>query len=745
MPKGLIIVESPTKARTIQKYVGREYEVEATVGHIVDLPKSTLGVDVENDFAPDYQLIRGKRKVVQQLRKVGREADIVYLAPDPDREGEAIAWHVAQQLEGASGAVRRVLFHEITKKAILEALAHPLELNAAKYESQQARRILDRLVGYEISPLLWEKVRRGLSAGRVQSVAVRLVVEREREVRAFVPEEYWVVQAELGAAEPPPFVARLNTVEGRKAKVGDGATAAELVAQIRAGRFVVREVKATERPRPAPAPFITSRLQQDAARQYRFPARRTMQIAQSLYEGVPLGKEGQVGLITYMRTDSTRLSDEAVQAARLYIRERYGENYLSRQPRTFPNQKRAQDAHEAIRPTSLAYPPDVVKPHLKPDQYRLYTLIWNRFIACQMAAAVYHQTVVDIDAAERFGFRAQGSVLVFPGYTLVYTEGREASAADERDRPLPPLKEGDVLELRNLTHEQQFTQPPPRYSEAMLLRELEEQGIGRPSTYAQILSTILDKGYVVRQEGRFAPTELGTIVTDLLVESFPDILNVKFTAQLEDELDRVEEGSLAWLDVLRRFYGPFRETLQSAREHMRDVKRQEIPTNVPCERCGRLMVIRFGKSGSFLGCPGYPECRTTRDYDQGPNGEIIPRQLPTSSEPCPVCGGAMQIRNGRFGRFLACARYPECSGTRPYSTGVTCPEPQCSGKLVEKKSKKGKTFWSCSRYPECKFATWDRPIDRACPTCGAPRLFERTRRRRTEVHCPVCQHTEAAG
>lgn len=741
MGKSLIIVESPAKARTISKYLGKDYEVRASVGHVKDLPKNDIGVDTQKDFEPRYEVIRGKGKVIQEIRKASRAADRVFLAPDPDREGEAIAWHIAEEIRTANGNITRVLFHEITKGAILEALKNPRELDRDKFESQQARRILDRLVGYEVSPVLWDKVRRGLSAGRVQSVAVRLVVEREREIAAFVPEEYWTVEADVEGPVPPPFLAKLAEKGGQKFRPANQAEATAAVQTIRSSDLVVRTVERKETKRAAPPPFITSKLQQEAARQLRMTAKRTMAVAQRLYEGVELGAEGAVGLITYMRTDSTRLSEQAVTAAREFILSNYGPEYLPQSANLYKSKKGAQDAHEAIRPTAMEYPPERIKPFLERDEYRLYSLIWNRFVACQMTPARYDKTTVDIAAGE-YTLRANGSILTFPGYTKIYIDRREGSEGEDRDRMLPPIEEGQRVALRDLRHEQQFTQPPPRYSESGLIKELEEQGIGRPSTYASIISTIQDKEYVEkRQDARFWPTELGTIVTDLLVENFPQIFDVKFTAQMEDALDKVEEGETRWLDLLRGFYGPFSETLERARREMRDVKRQEIPTDIPCDRCGKHMVIKFGRNGSFLGCSGYPECRSTAEYIRTEDGKVRVKPQETTEERCPECSSALLVKQGKFGRFLACSNYPTCKFTKPVGTGARCPREGCAGELVEKRSKRGKVFYGCSNYPKCDYATWDKPLDEKCPDCGAPNLFEKRRRGGAViVHCERCGH-----
>jgi DNA topoisomerase I len=740
--KYLVVVESPAKAKTIKKYLGAGYSVKASVGHIKDLPKSKMGVDVDHGFKPQYVVIKSKEKALGELKKYAETADTVYLATDPDREGEAIAWHISEELKHPHAV--RVLFNEITKKAIQAAIAHPLKLDRSKYDSQQTRRILDRLVGYEISPILWAKVRRGLSAGRVQSVAVRLVVEREREIKAFVPVEYWTLDAELEAQEPPPFRARLVKVDGEKADVKDQATADALVTELKGAEYRVAKVDRRERRRNAAAPFITSKLQQDAANRLHFTAKKTMTLAQRLYEGVELGDEGQVGLITYMRTDSVRLSADAVDAVRDLIRTRYGADTLPEEPVVFKGRKSAQDAHEAIRPTSLEYPPERVRPFLEPDMARLYELIWNRFVACQMKPAVYEQTTADISAG-RTSFRATGSTLKFAGWLSIYGE---VPAEEEPEKPLageeateiasgalPPLTEGDVLRLRQLLPEQHFTQPPPRFTEASLVKELEEQGIGRPSTYAAILSVIQDKKYVEKLEGRFYPTELGKITTEELVKHFPHEMDVAFTAGMEEKLDRISEGEAKWKDVLQEFWDPFKVTLAQAAVQMRDVKREETPTDITCEKCGKPMSIKWGKMGRFLACTGYPECKSTKDFKEV-DGKIVPVEEQPTDEVCDKCARPMVIKRGRFGRFLACSGYPECKSSKPLSIGVSCPTCKV-GYLTERRSRRGKAFFGCNRYPDCTFAAWDRPLPEACPSCASPYLLQKySKRDGASIVCP---------
>jgi DNA topoisomerase-1 len=740
MAKHLVIVESPAKARTLTKYLGRDYQVKASVGHLVDLPKSKLGVDLEKDFEPEYQVIHGKGKIITELRQAAKGKENVYLAPDPDREGEAIAWHIAARLDGKRRNVRRVLFNEITKRAVQEALKHPKDLDQNLFEAQQTRRILDRLVGYQISPLLWQKVRRGLSAGRVQSVAVRIVSEREREIQAFQKVEYWSITAQLDGSQPPTFAARLlrigdQRLDPEKFRIENDATATALVHRLRGANWRVEKVERKERRRFPTPPFITSRLQQEASRKLGFVPSRTMRIAQRLYEGIELGPEGPVGLITYMRTDSVRTAPDALQEVRQFIGERFGKNYLPEDAVSYRTKKGAQDAHEAIRPTSLERAPESVAAFLSKEELALYTLIWNRFVASQMMPAVFDQTTVDISAADTL-FRASGQVMKFDGFIRVYTEGRDEEPAeddDDSEHSLPPLAEGDVLTLRDLLPEQHFTQPPPRFSQATLIKELEEKGIGRPSTYASIMSTILNKEYVVEdRQRRLRPSELGFLVTDMLVQAFPDILNVEFTAGMETVLDDIEEGKQNWVEAMRRFYAPFARDLERASEHMRDVKREGQPTDISCPKCGAQMVVKWGRSGEFLACSRYPDCKSTANFTRDADGNIAVAQEETTTEVCDVCGRPMQVRFGRYGKFLGCSGYPECKTVRPMvrpvPTGIQCPDCK-EGEIMEKRSRSGKTFFSCNRYPRCRFATWDRPVAEPCPVCAAPFIVEKTTKR----------------
>lgn len=738
MGKSLVIVESPAKARTITKFLGKDFTVMASIGHVKDLPKSALGVDVENSFTPEYQVIRGKRKVLSEIRKQAESADAIYLAPDPDREGEAIAWHIAEEIQKKNKKIYRVLFHEITRASVQQALSQPLKLDRNKYESQQARRILDRLVGYKISPILWEKVQRGLSAGRVQSVAVKIVVEREQAIRDFVPEEYWSIEADYLGSKEPIFTAKLLKLDDEKARIPDQAQAEAVVAMLQKGVHRLDKVEKKQRRRNPAPPFITSKLQQEAARRLRFSPKQTMMFAQQLYEGVELGAEGAVGLITYMRTDSVRISDVAQQEVREHILASYGPDYLPEKPNVYRNKKGSQDAHEAIRPTSIQYDPERIKGYLTPSQYKLYRLIWDRFVASQMASALFDATSFDV-VCERALLRATGQVMRFAGFMKVYTERKDDGAEGENDSTLPDLSEGETLAMTRLDHKQNFTQPPPRFTEAMLVKEMEESGIGRPSTYASILSTIQDKNYVKKEEGRLRPTELGEIVTRLLGESFPRIMDTEFTAGMEEQLDEVEEGKLAWLDLLTRFYGPFSELVDKAREGMRNVKREEVATGLSCPKCQSALNIKWGRNGSFIGCSAYPECDFTSEYTRDDTGKVSLVREQTTDVVCDRCQGKMVVKNGRFGKFLACSNYPECKNTMAVKTGVKCPENDCKGDIIEKRTRKGKLFFGCDQFPACKFASWDRPHPVACPICSYPILVERGKGEGAKsLRCPSC-------
>ena len=845
MESALVIVESPAKAKTINKFLGRGFTVKASMGHVRDLPKRKLGVDEDQDFKPTYEVLTEKKKTITDLKKAAKGASDIFLACDPDREGEAICWHLFEVLRHDTKAkFHRVLFNEITKRAVQGAFDHPSEIDPHKVDAQQARRILDRLVGYKISPWLWDKVRRGLSAGRVQSVALRIICDREREIAAFQTREYWSLRAGLEASEPPAFTAKLVAQDGKKIELVSqdevSATLAGLGWRIRetkpaedgqAGAVVVEvepsggaavpfrvvKVEAKEKKKNPAPPFTTSKLQQDAAR-LGFQVSRTMRLAQRLYEGVELGEEGTVGLITYMRTDSTRVSDEALDAVRRHIGATYGEAALPEKPRFYRADKRAQEAHEAIRPTSMERNPESVKAHLGRDEFRLYQLIWNRFVASQMESAVFDTTRADIEAAS-LTFRATGSVVKSPGWLAVYHEARDEDAAtkevegdgdegdDAEDRRLPPLKEGQLLSLKSLLPRQHFTQPPPRFSEATLVKELEENGIGRPSTYATILATIQNRDYVQKEGRRFQPTELGLLVNDLLVGSFGDIFEVGYTARMEEELDRIEEDDLDWIEALRDFNRKLNTDLEGAK-HAQGPKGQAIETDQVCDKCGEPMVVKWGRFGRFLACSGYPECKNTREFQgNGAGGVQVspaatkvkaePDPLETSAEPCTKCGKPMVLRRGRFGQFLACSGYPECRTTRRVTmskdgraeakadvlldeecpkcrsrlalkqgrfgeftacsnypkcryvkmreTGVTCP--QCGkGTLVERRSRRGKIFYGCAAFPDCDFVLWNRPVDKPCPACDRTYLVERvTKRHGAQLVCDSegCDHAES--
>ena len=752
--KNLVIVESPAKAKTLEKYLGRDYQVKASVGHVVDLPKSKLGVDIKKNFAPDFTVILSKKKVIDELKKAAKGKENIYLASDPDREGEAIAWHIADHVVKNHKRVHRVMINEITKKAVQEAIANPQELDRNKFDAQVARRVLDRLVGYKISPILWTKVRRGLSAGRVQSVAVRLVCEREKEVRAFEPVEYWSLTALLEGHLPPSFKAKLAQWRGqkfdnKKFRLESETGVQEIVKSLESAPWVIDEVEKKERRRYPTPPFVTSKLQQEAARKLGFQPKRTMQLAQQLYEGVELGSEGSVGLITYMRTDSTRVSNDALAAVREHIQTQYGKNYLPDKPNVFRSKKSAQDAHEAIRPTTLEYSPERVRRYLRRDMLQLYSLIWDRFVASQMVPAVYDQTAFEIPVKEAL-FRATGQQIKFDGFMKLYTEGRDERATqangedeDENDSPeidgvLPNLQKGDVLKLLSMEPRQHFTQPPPRFTQASLIKELDEKGIGRPSTYAAIISNILDREYVAQNESRqLVPTDLGFLVTDLLVESFPDILNVEFTAGMEDELDKIEDGKEKWTKAMKRFYTPFERDLKKAAKEMRDVKRQEVPTDIACEKCGALMVVKWGRNGEFIACPNYPECKNTKNFKRSNEGEIEIAAEEQVDEACEKCGKPMLLRFGKFGKFLGCSGYPECKNIqplqKPVDLGIKCPECK-EGNIKERKSRWGKMFYGCDKYPECKFASWDKPMPTPCPDCDSPILVEKVTKRAGRTH-----------
>ncbi|SDK46717.1 DNA topoisomerase-1 [Maridesulfovibrio ferrireducens] len=794
MSKDLIVVESPAKVKTISKFLGKNYQVAASVGHVRDLPKNKLGVDEEGDFTPQYQIIPGKEDVVSKLRKAAAKADHVYLAPDPDREGEAIGWHVAAILEDVNKNVSRIQFNEITARAVKEALENPQPLNEQLFDSQQARRILDRLVGYKISPILWKKVKRGISAGRVQSVALKLVVEREKERRVFIPEEYWLFKAELEGNNPPPFSADLWKFKGKKAEISSAEQAEALEKSVQDVPFKITDLTEKERKRNPLPPYITSTLQQDANRRLGYSAKRTMTLAQRLYEGVELGDKGTTALITYMRTDSVRIANEARDAAKKLILEKYGKEFYPPKARVFKSKGSAQDAHEAVRPVDAAIQPDDVKPFLPADQFKVYKLIWDRFIASQMAQARFWDTVVTVEAGETI-WRSKGERLLFPGFMRV-----TGKTGDEKLIELPKLEIGENLKVNKIDKEQKFTQPPARYSEASLVRELEEKGIGRPSTYAAIISTIQDREYVVIEEKKFVPTELGFVVSDQLSEHFKELMDVGFTAAMEKQLDDVAEGKLQWTSLMRTFADGFYPTLETAQKEM---KRGGEDTGIMCEKCGAPMVIKFGRTGEFLGCSKYPECKSIVNFTRDDKGQIVvledqpaedtgvlcekcglPMAIKRSSRGeflgctgypecrsiknfardddgvikvveteesqvvgvCPDCKGDLIIKRARTGsRFIACSNYPDCKFAKPFSTGVKCPKEGCKGELVEKSSRRGKIFFSCDQYPDCDYAVWYPPIDGPCPKCGHPVLVKKTTKAKgTHIACPEkgCGYTQ---
>ncbi|MBZ5606051.1 MAG: type I DNA topoisomerase [Acidobacteriia bacterium] len=786
MAKNLVIVESPTKAKTIGKYLGKQYTVKASIGHVKDLPKKALAVDVENDFTPVYEVIEGKKKLMSELKQAAKGAEAVYLAADPDREGEAICYHLQEELADRKNGPKffRVMFNEITKNSIQKAFEKPGAVNLHMVDAQQARRVLDRLVGYKISPLLWDKVRRGLSAGRVQTVALRLIVEREREIKAFQSKEYWSIDVSLAAKKPPVFKAHLLKKDEENLEIGNEGSATSIVDTLADAAYVVKSVTNREKRRNPTPPFITSTLQQEGSRKLRFSVKRTMMLAQKLYEGVELSKdEGPVGLITYMRTDSTRVSQDALDEVRGMIAERYGADYRPATPNVYKSKKDAQDAHEAIRPSSALRTPESVAKYLQEDELKLYRLIWMRFVASQMSPAVFDQTTIDVNAQGKDGstylFRATGSVPKFEGFLKVYEEGKDAKTEDDdEERKLPAVSEGETLKFRAIEPEQHFTEPPPRFNEATLVKELEADGVGRPSTYASILSTIQEREYVRKEGGKFFPTELGMVVTDLLLESFNDLFDVTYTARMEGALDEIEEGKIDWRMAMSEFYDRFQKDLDHAARNMTDIKRMEVPTDFVCEKCGKPMVIKWGRHGKFIACTGYPECTSTRELPpedgvaseqdeaeycdncgrpmvlkKGRFGQFLAcsgypdckttKQLGAAQKPqdvpldekCPNCGSNMVRKYGRYGEFVACSNYPTCKYVKQKTIGVKCPN--CSeGEVVERRSKRGKTFYGCNRYPDCDFVAWGKPIPEKCPECGSSYLIEKYLKAGPVAQCP---------
>lgn len=735
MSKDLIIVESPAKVKTIKKFLGRDYLVEASVGHIRDLPRKTLGVKEEDGFQPEYEIIYGKKKVVTRLQQSAKKSDRIFLAPDPDREGEAIAWHIAQLIRKQNSNISRIQFNEITPRAVKDALEHPRDLNENLFNSQQARRILDRLVGYKISPILWSKVKRGLSAGRVQSVALRMIVEREKERQDFVPEEYWVFKAMLSNSARQSFESQLWKIDNKKAHVGSEKAARILEKKLSKSSFAVQDVEEKERARDPKPPFITSTLQQEASNRMGFTAKRTMSVAQRLYEGVDLGDKGTTALITYMRTDSVRVSEDSQTSAKKWIISNLGKDYYPSRMRFFKSKGSAQDAHEAIRPVDPDVTPAEIRSYLPRDQFMLYRLIWERFMASQMAAARFWDTTVIVSAANTL-WRSKGERLVFDGFLKIYSP----SGLDE-EISIPRLGRNEKLSLEKLSTEQKFTQPPARYSEASLVRKLEELGIGRPSTYAAIISTLLDREYVTLEEKNFLPTELGSEVCYLLVRHFPSLLDVGFTAQMEESLDTVAEGKKDWVELLKQFTAHFYPTLEKASKEMATVKAGK-ETDIECEKCGSKMLIRFGRNGAFLACSRYPECKSSSNFARDEDGNIrVLEAEPVIREKvgiCPECGSDLVLKKARTGsRFIACDNYPKCKYTKPFTTNVPCPVEGCRGEIVEKGSRRGKVFYGCDQYPKCEYAVWNYPVNEKCPKCGLKILVRKSTKTRGEhVACP---------
>src|SRR5882672_3994046 len=810
MAKNLVIVESPAKAKTINKYLGKDFIVMASIGHIKDLPSKGLGVDVQNNFQPEYEVIpdtkkRNNKKIVADLKKTAKTATAIYLAADPDREGEAICQHLAEEIVPKKPVIPtfRVMFNEITKRAVQQAFEHPKQIDGNLVDAQQARRVLDRLVGYKVSPLLCRTIGGRLSAGRVQSVALRMVVEREREIEAFTKTEYWTIGANLTGQQPPAFDARLLKVGDQTVKtggfdnepkkteilIGNEALAKDLVAEAEQQSFVVSDVTTKERKRNPVPPFITSKLQQEASRKLSFPVKRTMMIAQHLYEGVEIGAEGSVGLITYMRTDSTRVGEAALAEVRGFINQQYGANYLPEKAVHYRSKKDAQDAHEAIRPSDVARTPDSLAQYLKPEELKLYRLIWQRFVASQMMPALFDQTTIDIQAG-RLVFRATGSVLTFDGFLKVYQEGRDEKVADdEAELNLPRVTQGENLKLNKIDPEQHYTEPPPRFTEATLVKILEEKGIGRPSTYAAIMTTIQDREYVEKKEGRFHPTALGKTVNDVLIDGgFDDLFNETYTARMEQELDEIEEGKLKWTDALTEFYDKFKLDLAQFTKYSSEIKTKETLTdevclkcNTPgmvqklgrfgkylkclecgatrdaepvaaadgatsteasgngqaeepeaCELCGKQMQLKRGRFGPFYGCSGYPDCRNIRKISKSGQVSAPPEVL---EEKCPVDDAQLVKRQGRFGEFISCSNYPKCKYIKRETVGVKCPRPGCGGEIVVKKSRRGKVFYGCANYPKCDTVFWDKPVLEKCPQCGKPFLLEKTTKKGTTRRC----------
>ncbi len=737
--KSLLIVESPTKVKTLKKFIGRDFVVMASVGHLKDLPKSKLGVDVENNFTPEYITIRGKGKILSDLKKEAKKANDIYLAPDPDREGEAIAYHIGNEVaKHTEGKVYRVMFNEITKSAVKEAIKNPTEVNINRFNAQQARRILDRLVGYKISPMLWKKVQPGLSAGRVQSVALRIVCDRENEIKAFKSEEYWTITLDLEGQVKPKFQSKLFKIDGNKAEIPNQVGADEVVKNLKGAEFILESLVKKERKRNPVAPFITSTLQQEASRKLNFSPKKTMMVAQRLYEGLPVGTRGTVGLITYMRTDSTKFSVEATDAIRDYIVNRYGDKFCPKEPNVYKSKKSAQEAHEAIRPTDVSIVPSEIKEYLEKDMFRLYELIWSRSISCQMVPAILDTTTFDIKAGQ-YLFRSNGSIVKFSGFMQVYVESGDDEAAEKDSKQggkiLPELNKGEKLKLLEIDPEQHFTQPPPRFSEAMLVKKLEEEGVGRPSTYAAIISVIKDRAYVESEERRLAPTKLGYLVSDLLLEHFPKFMTTKFTADMESQLDQIEVGETEWVKTLQSFYTPFKLDLDEAEKKIGDSEVEE--TDEVCDKCSQPMIVKWGRFGKFMACSGYPDCKNTKQIaKEGSDGKAVSESTAVEGA-CDKCQSSLILKVGRFGKFIACSNYPDCKFTKPIDLGIKCPKDDCKGKIAARRSKKGRMFYGCTAYPNCDFVSWDKPVPEPCPKCDNAYTVEKWKKDEgTSIICP---------
>jgi len=730
----LVIVESPAKAKTIKGYLGKNYKVVASKGHVRDLPKSSLGVDIDDNFTPKYINIRGKGDLIKELKAEAKNADTVYLATDPDREGEAISWHLANVLSLPESKLKRVKFNEITKPCVKESIKHSGKLDMKLIDAQQARRILDRIVGYKLSPVLWKNIKSGLSAGRVQSVATRLIVDRENEIRAFIPKEYWSVEVTLETDDKKKFTAYLYGKNGKKTEIKNKTQADEAVNSVSTSAFIVKEVKKSERIKNPAPPFITSTLQQEAYRKLGFASAKTMKTAQELYEGVQLGEHGTHGIISYMRTDSLRISDIAAQAAKDYIISTYGEKYYPKSRRVYKSRNTAQDAHEAIRPSYMEYDPKSIRAYLSNDQYKLYKLIWDRFIASQMSSAVFDTVTADIDSAS-YTFRASGNVIKFAGYLSVYEESTDEAPENDKSQGqsmLPPIKENDTLAMKNIAPEQHFTTAPARYTEASLIKALEEKGIGRPSTYTPTITTILQRGYVERVAKALAPTALGEATTSLMTDNFPDIVDYNFTANMETDLDDIESGEKKLLDVLKEFYDGFEKEMLAAEKTVenKSYKLPVVETDIICEKCGSKMVVKSGRFGKFAACPNYPACKNTKPLDKDGNAaDNKTNNNEALAAPddikCEVCGSGMVIRRGRYGTFYACSNYPKCNGTKPINKELDVPCPICGSKIVIRHGKNRTTFYSCTGYPNCNFTSCDTPTNEKCPKCGEMLLKKR--------------------